>query len=66
MTCYIKHRRVINNTFVPYVLDFLNQKTNYVIRHPFKESEEVGLDLINNWARINMFLREFVVELTNY
>jgi len=48
MTCYIKHRRVINNTFVPYVLDFLNQKNDYIIRHPFKESEEVGLDLINN------------------
>lgn len=48
MTCYIKHRRVINNTFVPYVLDFLNQKQDYVIRHPFKESEEVSVDLINN------------------
>ncbi len=48
MTCYIKHRHVINNTFVPYVLDFLNQKQNFIIRHPFKVPEEVSLDLVNN------------------
>lgn len=43
MTCYIKHRKVINNTFVPYLLDFLNQKQEYVIRHPFKEIQEIGV-----------------------
>ncbi len=43
MTCYIKHRKVINNTFVPYLLDFLNQKNDYVIRHPFKTSEDILL-----------------------
>lgn len=49
LTCYIKHRKVINNTFVPYLVDFLNQKREWVPRHPFKEergerSEVRGLD----------------------
>ena len=39
LTCYIKHRKVINNTFVPYLLDFLNQNQDWVPRHPFRESE---------------------------
>lgn len=37
LTCYIKHRKVINNTFVPYLVDFLNKKKEWVPRHPFKE-----------------------------
>lgn len=37
LTCYIKHRKVINNTFVPYLVDFLNQKQEWVPRHPFKQ-----------------------------
>lgn len=36
LTCYIKHRKVINNTFVPYLLDFLNPSHDWVPRHPFK------------------------------
>ncbi|MDZ4707687.1 MAG: GNAT family N-acetyltransferase [Saprospiraceae bacterium] len=36
LTCYIKHRKVINNTFVPYLLDFLNPSHAWVPRHPFK------------------------------
>lgn len=36
LTCYIKHRKVINNTFVPYLLDFLNPSHHWVPRHPFK------------------------------
>ncbi|MEP7324134.1 MAG: GNAT family N-acetyltransferase [Saprospiraceae bacterium] len=46
LTCYIKHRKVINNTFVPYLLDFLNQKKDWVQRHPFKESEPEIVDHI--------------------
>ncbi len=36
LTCFIKHRKVINNTFVPYLLDFLNPSHDWVPRHPFK------------------------------
>lgn len=42
LVCYIKHRKVINNTFVPYLLDFLNQNPTWVQRHPFKESESAA------------------------
>ena len=39
LVCYIKHRKVINNTFVPYLLDFLTQNQDWVQRHPFKDHE---------------------------
>ncbi len=39
LTCYIKHRNVMNNTFVPYVLEFLNNKQEWLPRHPFKSPE---------------------------
>ena len=39
LTCYIKHRNVMNNTFVPYLLEFLNEKKEWLPRHPFKTLE---------------------------
>ncbi len=46
LTCYIKHRKVINNTFVPFIIDFLGQNLPWIPRHPFKEVNQIAGSVI--------------------
>ena len=39
MFCYIKHRRQLNNLFVPHLVKYLNPKEEWKQRNPFKKQD---------------------------